>query len=231
VRTPATKLSPQTVSPILLDIDSEGATTTQTYTLEVGTTAINHAPEITSTPGLLADLGNPYRYQVQATDPDHNPLTYQLLSAPQGMSIDPLTGLTQWLDPVTGTYQIVVGALDNQGLGAAQSFTLTAKANGLPVISSTPSLEATPESEYQYDLQAKDPEGDKLTYTLDSASQALGMSLDNLGRLRWTPTVAQIGTQSVILTVTDSAGAKITQQFSLNVTGDTEAPKICRPWG
>jgi Putative Ig domain len=50
--------------------DTQGATTTQTYNLEVGTTAINHAPEITSTPGLLADLSNPYRYQVQATDPD-----------------------------------------------------------------------------------------------------------------------------------------------------------------
>jgi large repetitive protein len=210
----------------VLVTDSQGATTTQTYTLEVGTTPINHAPEITSTPGLLADINTGYRYQVQASDPDHNPLTYQLISGPQGMSVDPLTGLTQWQNPVTGTYQVVVGALDNQGLGAAQSFTLTAKANGLPTIQSTPAITATPGVEYQYDLQATDPEGDALTYALDPASAALGMTLDNLGRLRWTPTAAQLGTKSVTLTVKDSAGATVTQQFNLAVTADTEAPKI-----
>jgi RHS repeat-associated protein len=207
-------------------IDSEGAQATQKFIVQVGTTPINHAPEITSTPGLLADLGNPYRYQVQATDPDHNPLTYQLISAPQGMSIDPLTGLTQWLNPIAGTYQVVVSALDNGGLGAAQGFTLTAKANGLPVIQSTPAITATPGVEYKYDLQAKDPEGEALTYTLDSASQALGMTLDSLGRLRWTPSATQLGTKSVTLTVTDSAAAKVTQQFNLSVTADTEAPKV-----
>jgi Putative Ig domain len=142
------------------------------------------------------------------------------------MSIDPLTGLTQWQNPVTGTYQVVVGALDNGGLGVAQSFTLTVKANGLPTIQSAPSLSATPGVEYKYDLKATDPEGDRLTYNLDSASQALGMTLDNLGRLRWTPTAAQLGTQSVTLTVTDSAGAKIAQQFNLKVTADTETPKV-----
>jgi RHS repeat-associated protein len=121
---------------------------------------------------------------------------------------------------------VVVGALDNGGLGAAQGFTLTAKANGLPVIQSTPGITATPGVEYKYDLQAKDPEGEALTYTLDSASQALGMTLDRLGRLRWTPSATQLGTKSVTLTVTDSAGAKVTQQFNLSVTADTEAPKV-----
>jgi Putative Ig domain len=142
------------------------------------------------------------------------------------MSIDPLTGLTQWLNPVIGTYQVVVGALDNQGLGAAQSFTLTAKANGLATISSTPSLSGTPGVEYQYDLHATDPEGAKLTYRLDSTSQALGITLDTLGRLRWTPTSTQIGNHPITLSIADSAGATVTQQFTLNVTGDTEAPKI-----
>jgi RHS repeat-associated protein len=121
---------------------------------------------------------------------------------------------------------VVVGALDNGGLGAAQGFTLTAKANGLPVIQSTPAITATPGVEYKYDLQAKDPEGEALGYTLDSASQVLGMTLDSLGRLRWTPSATQLGTQPITLTVTDSAGAKVTQQFNLSVTADTEAPKV-----
>jgi RHS repeat-associated protein len=52
------------------------------------------------------------------------------------------------------------------------------------------------------------------------------MTLDSLGRLRWTPTITQLGDQFVTLTVTDSAGAKVTQQFNLSVTADTEAPKV-----
>jgi hypothetical protein len=65
------------------------------------------------------------------------------------------------------------------------------------------------------------------------------MTLDRLGRLRWTPSATQLGNQFVTLTVTDSAGAKVTQQFNLSVTADTEAPKVnligsanyCGYWG
>lgn len=113
--------------------DAQGAVTTQTYTVEVGATAINTAPSITSTPVYLAAVGSPYQYQVVATDPDASDrLTYQLLSVPAGVtgiSIDSTTGLLTWANPVAGNYKIVVGAVDAAGLGAAQGFTLTARVN------------------------------------------------------------------------------------------------------
>jgi hypothetical protein len=65
-----------------------------------------------------------------------------------------------------------------------------------------------------------------LIYAVDSTSQALGMAIDSLGRLRWTPTSTQLGLYPVTLTITDEAGAKVTQQFNLTVTADTEAPKV-----
>jgi large repetitive protein len=207
-------------------IDAEGAVGVQTYKIEVGTTAINLAPEITSIPGLFADTTGDYQYQVQARDPEGDAITYQLLEAPQGMTIDPLTGLVNWDAPQTGTHQVVVGAIDPNGLGTAQAFTLNAKANSLPVIRSTPGVSATPLQEYKYDLQASDPDGGKLTYSLDASSQSLGMAIDSLGRLRWTPTFTQLGIYPITLTITDEAGAKVTQQFNLTVTADTEAPKV-----
>lgn len=53
-------------------------------------------PVITS--GLVASAywGVPYQSQVTAFDPDDDPLTYSLLEAPQGMTIDPDTGLIEW---------------------------------------------------------------------------------------------------------------------------------------
>jgi YD repeat-containing protein len=66
----------------------------------------------------------------------------------------------------------------------------------------------------------------RLTYTLDQTSRNLGMTLDNLGRLRWTPTTSNVGTHTVVLTVNDGNGGSKQQQYDLQVTADTEAPKV-----
>ncbi|GCL37155.1 hypothetical protein SR1949_22620 [Sphaerospermopsis reniformis] len=206
--------------------DNQGATTTQTYRLEVGSTAINHAPNITSTPGFVANVGSAYQYQVEAKDPDGQTLRYQLLESPQGMTIDAASGLLSWTTPVNGNYQVVVAVFDTEGLGVTQGYTLTAKTNSLPVIRSTPGLEAVPNQIYRYNLQAVDPDGDSLGYSLDTTSQALGMTLDTQGRLSWTPNNSQLGDHAVILTVTDGAGGTTQQTFTLKVTADTTAPQV-----
>ncbi|MFM6156165.1 MAG: putative Ig domain-containing protein, partial [Sphaerospermopsis kisseleviana] len=206
--------------------DNQGATTTQTYRLEVGSTAINHAPNITSTPGFVANVGSAYQYQVEAKDPDGQTLRYQLLESPQGMTIDAASGLLSWTTPVNGNYQVVVAVFDPDGLGVTQGYTLTAKTNSLPVIRSTPGLEAVPNQIYRYNLQAFDPDGDSLGYSLDTTSQALGMTLDTQGRLSWTPNNSQLGDHAVILTVTDGAGGTTQQTFTLKVTADTTAPQV-----
>ncbi|WP_396019822.1 putative Ig domain-containing protein [Anabaena sp. FACHB-83] len=89
----------QTVEVIVTD--SQGNATIQTFNIEVGATAINHAPSITSTPAYVANVGSAYQYQVQATDPDTGDrLTYQLLSVPPGITIDAATVhnlVMQWI--------------------------------------------------------------------------------------------------------------------------------------
>ncbi|BAZ19040.1 YD repeat protein (plasmid) [Calothrix sp. NIES-4071] len=211
--------------------DSQGATSTQTFTIEVGTTAINNAPTITSTPKFVATVGSPYSYQVIATDKDAgDTLTYQILSKPAGVDIqiNPTTGLLTWENPIAGLYQIVVGAVDRGGLGAAQRFTLTARNNSNPVINSTASTTATPGSTYAYDIKAVDADGDNLTYSLDSISLGKGMTVDALGRLRWAPNTTH-ATQSphqVIVTVNDGNGGSANQTINLSVARDTVAPIV-----
>ncbi len=206
--------------------DAQGATTTQTYQLVVGTNAINQAPTITSTPNFVATLGSTYRYQVQANDPDSQTLTYRLLEAPSGATLNASSGLLQWTNPIAGNYQVVVAAFDTEGLGVTQRYTLTAKANGLPIIRSTPPLQATPDSLYRYDIQAFDPDGDTLAYSLNAEAIAKGITLDGNGRLTWTPSISQVGTHAVTLTVTDNAGGNVTQNYNLIVAADTTAPKV-----
>jgi hypothetical protein len=70
--------------------------------------------------------GKVYSYQLKATDPDGDPLSYFLKSAPSGMTIDPLTGLIKWDVPpeFKGKTSITVSVSDGQGGEAVQSLTL-----------------------------------------------------------------------------------------------------------
>jgi large repetitive protein len=206
--------------------DPLGGVNRQTYTLEVASSAINRAPEITSTPVYFADSAAPYRYDVEAVDPDGTAPQFQLISAPAGMAIDPITGEVTWQTPILGSHSIVVGASDGT-LGAAQGFTLTVLENRDPVLGSTaPAATAQPGVLYRYDVTATDPEGQALTYKLDEASLARGMTLDAEGRLRWMPTDEDAGTHTVTVEVTDAMGGILTQEFDITVAADTVAPLL-----
>ncbi|QIZ73029.1 putative Ig domain-containing protein [Oxynema aestuarii] len=210
----------------VLVIDGQNGVNRQTYTIEVGSDAINHPPVITSTAKYFAATGVPYRYQIEATDADNDGLIYQPISVPNGMTLDVNTGELRWDSPTFGTHQVVVGVNDGR-LGAAQGFTLTVQ-NDLPPVFNTnePPTVAIPNRLFSYDIQATDPNGSSLTYRLDDASIALGMSVDELGRLRWIPTVENVGTHAITIEAIDELGTTATQTFNLTVTADNVAPQI-----
>jgi Putative Ig domain len=210
----------------VLVTDAQGAVTTQTYNLVVGTTPINQAPTITSTPKFTADINTKYQYQIVATDPENQQLTYALTTAPTGMVIDTTTGLITWDNPTLGTTNIQITATDISGAVAAQGYTLTGKQNQPPVINSTPKTQVTIGNTYRYDVIAKDPDNDALTYSLDTAATTAGVTIDKLGRMTWKPTTSNIGIQPVTVTVTDAIGAVVTQTYNLEVLADNLAPTI-----
>ena len=210
--------------------DTQGGSTQQNYKVMVGTTPIYQPPTITSTPGAVAAVGSPYTYNVQATDPQGQQLTYQLLNGggATGIAINPYTGILSWSNPVLGNYQVVVGATDTSGLGAAQGFTLTARNNTPPVISSTPETSTVYVNQpFRYDIQAVDPQGGTLTYNLDQNSIApQGFSVDSLGRVSWTPTASEVGNYSLQLDVTNNLGNTTPQTLNLTVATDTVFPQV-----
>jgi hypothetical protein len=70
--------------------------------------------------------GKVYSCQIKAADPDGDPLSYFLKTAPSGMTIDLLTGLIKWNVPpeFKGKTSITVSVNDGHGGEAVQSFTL-----------------------------------------------------------------------------------------------------------
>ncbi|NER35197.1 MAG: DUF4114 domain-containing protein [Oscillatoria sp. SIO1A7] len=224
--TPTAEQTGESVVEVLV-YDSQGASNTQTYTVVVASSAVNRAPEIISTAVYLADSGSPYNYQVVGSDPDGDGINYQLIAGPTGMAIDSSTGLVTWSNPTIGTHQVVVGA-DDGSLGAAQGFALTVQDNAAPVFdsSSTAPTAAVPNELFSYDVRAIDPNGGLLTYRLDDDSVARGMTIDELGRLRWTPTFSDVGSYQVTVEAVDALGTAASQSFNLTVSADTTAPVV-----
>jgi hypothetical protein len=90
----------------------------------VGPGPTNQTPIITSTPITTATVGQAYSYDVEATDPDGDTLTYFLVSSPTGMTINFLTGLIVWTPTISGNYNVIVSVSDG-ALFDTQSFTIT----------------------------------------------------------------------------------------------------------
>ena len=175
----------------------------------------NRAPVISSVPVTSVILGESYTYTVVANDPDGDVLTYSLSTFPDGMTINPTTGLISWTPTTAGSEDVVVEVSDGQ-LSATQSFIIVVStANHAPVITPIPNATVTAGETLTYTVEAADPDGDVLTYSLTASSPA-GMTIDeNSGVISWIPTAT--GNFEVTVEVSDGELSD-TQNFIIEVT-------------
>lgn len=116
-------------------------------------------------------------------------------------------------------------AADPGGLAATQAFSINVAAagNALPQIISTAITTATVGSAYAYDVDANDPNGDTLTYSLTQAPSGMSINTGN-GLIAWTPGSAQTGNQSVTVRVADPGGLATTQSFTIGASSAPPPP-------
>ncbi len=94
--------------------------------LFTGCFLFNSSPVIESTPITTAKEGVVYTYDVEATDPDEDTLTYSLTTSPTGMTINSTTGVIAWTptEDQIGENEVVVEVSDGSN-STTQSFTVT----------------------------------------------------------------------------------------------------------
>jgi RHS repeat-associated protein len=208
-------------------VDGHGGTAQQSFTVVVAAASINRPPAIISSPIFLAAAGLPYSYDADAVDPEGDALTFELLTAPVGMSIDPNTGAIHWTptNSQIGNQRVTLTVTDAVGNRAGQSYGLVVQpANRAPAINSAAVIATTAGLDYRYDVLANDPDNNSLNYSL--ATSPAGMSIDALGRITWATTIDDIGTHPVRVVVTDPFGASASQSFDLRINADTESPQV-----
>ncbi|MBI2505078.1 MAG: DUF1565 domain-containing protein, partial [Candidatus Latescibacteria bacterium] len=124
----------------------------------------------------------------------------------------------------TGTYLVGVLIYTNDGQGR-HYFPLRVKlANEPPLVRSTAPALAYEDSLFTYAISAEDPNGDAIAYSVTSGPA--GLSVDTAGTVRWTPTQAQVGQDTVEISVADSKGAATAYRFVLEVRNTDDPPLI-----
>ncbi len=208
--------------PVVLRVrDLSGATATQSFT--INTQNLNRGPAFTSIPPTTANANSTYNYIPAATDPDAgDTIAFALLSAPTGMTLNPTTGVILWTPNTSqvGAHPISIEARDNIGAIATQSWTIVVASavsvNSPPVIFSEAVTQGRTNQPYAYDMNAFDPEGTTITYSLVTFPAGATINAST-GLISWTPQPSQVGPQAFIARAQDLQGAAALQNFTVTV--------------
>ena len=126
---------------------------------------------------------------------------------------------------VTVTVEDVVLPI-TEVLSDTKSFTLTVTGvNDAPTITSTAITEVDEDAAYSYTLTADDIDEDELVYAASTIPDWLSFDASS-HILSGTPDYTQVGTHSVVLTVTESSGSEVqvSQSFTVTVNAVNDAP-------
>ena len=221
------------------DNGSGNLTDSETFTISVG--EVNTAPVLAAIGNQSVNEGATLSFTASATDPDvpSQTLTYSLdaASIALGMSIDANTGAFSWTPTESQgglTPSVTITVTDNGtgNLTDSETFTITVgDTNIAPVLAAIGNQSVNEGATLSFTASATDPDlpAQSLTYSLDAASLALGMTINSsTGAFSWTPSEAQGGlTPSVTITVTDNGSGNLTDSETFTITvGDTNLAPV-----
>ena len=119
------------------------------------------------------------------------------------------------------TYSPSTGRLEFHVPHFSTYYTQANFSNGAPAITTAPKTSAKTGLSYTYDVDASDPDGDTLSFSLLAAPSGMGIG-SSTGIISWTPASSQIGSSNVTVRVSDG-NLTDNQSFEINVT---KGPKL-----
>lgn len=208
-------------------IPTDGTHKGQPYRTK-GVAVGNTAPRVTAvllTP-QAARTGDKLEAQVESSDPDHDrvDLTYKWYRNDAIVK----DGGESFLDTIGFSAHdriaVEVTAQDPAGSGNSLKSELLELSNSAPKILSMPPTSVA-EDQFDYQVKAIDPDGDRLTYHLETAPPGMTISTET-GLIAWQIQPDQQGTYHVRLAAKDGQGGMAFQEFDLTLTsaGHSKSP-------
>jgi hypothetical protein len=205
------------------------------FTIRVSpvSSASEGAPLISGTPSAMANAGQAYSFQPQASDAAGRPLTYAIANCPMWAMFSTATGQLSGTpsSAQVGNYtHIDISVSDGTTSVALPVFSIavTAGAQGAPAISGTPLSTVVAGQSYSFQPSATDPAAQTLTFSIANAPSWVHFDTAT-GQLSGTPSPAQEGTYAdIIISVSDGTSSASLNAFTITVTapGGADAPTI-----
>ncbi|WP_068604245.1 Ig-like domain-containing protein [Paenibacillus swuensis] len=197
---------------VLVD-DGQGGTAISTITI-----VVTNQPPVTSDLEFQTPLNQSLSGQVTATDPNGDALTFRLNSSPtSGTVIVNPDGTFNYTPNAgfLGTDSFTVAVVDQNGAAVISTVRIT-------VYNQSPTAESvtisTPENiAISGQITAVDPDGDPLTFTLNSSPINGTVIVTPTGGFTYTPALGFVGTDTFTALVTDSNGASVISTVTINV--------------
>src|SRR5262245_49498282 len=211
---------------------SDGVVDTD-VTITITVTEVNDAPVLAGVPSSATiNEGEAYTFTAAATDADDpaQTLTFSLVDAPAGASIDASTGVFTWTPSEAqggSDYRFMVRVSDGVVDPDLYTTIFRSEVNDAPVLAGVPSSVSINEGEaYTFTAAATDADDPAQTLTFSLVGAPEGASIDANGVFTWTPSEAQGGSDySFMVRVSDGVvDTDVTITITVTEVNDTAGP-------
>jgi hypothetical protein len=176
-------------------------------------TVSDDGPALDALPNRTAHPGQLLSFYANASDPDGDLITYNLVTPPSGATINPGSGLFTWTPGWNqiGSFTITIRASDPAQVNTQGSCTVTVSDPG-PSLDPLPDRQAAVGRQLAFYVNASEPNCAMLTFSI--TNQPGGATIDaNTGHFTWTP--MQAGAFSFTVRVADPAGLAASGSFNV----------------
>lgn len=210
--------------------DASGQKNAQSWSLHVVAATQNKAPTLATQLHWSAHEGSPWKQTLLAQDPDQDSLTYALVQAPLGMTIQPKQGGAElhWTPPSNsaGRHRVIVRVEDGKGGVVRTYFSVHVHKRAASFkITSNPQLELLQDQLWSYSVHVTPTSSQsQMRFALNTAPSGVQIN-PATGQLVWKPTARDVGKHTIEIAVRNTQGVQQTQRCIVQVFDVNDAPR------
>ncbi len=210
------------------------ATQTQSQTVSVTVIDVNQPPTVTNPGNQTNTAADVISLQIVAVDPEGDPLLYDAIGLPPGLSIDLNTGLISGTVSLqaSGNYSVAIGVLDQvAGKIVVSNYTWTIIGQNLPPTAVNDSVTTPEDAPITINVLANDsdPNGDVLAVSSVTAIVNGSLQINPDNTVTYTPNAEFSGVENFTYTLVDAQAVTATATVTVTVTNVNDAPVITDP--